>query len=369
MKNRLSIIGNALLLLISSSISLLVLEYILASYQEDIRVYSELFRGRRFMAERSPYLPFTLPADLTFDHRTPSFRVTYRFNRYGYRGDYPREIGKPSGVRRIIVCGDSFTLGWGMAYDSSFCGIMQSELDRRGFQVINAAYHAGYSPDSYYAYLAREGLELSPDIVVIALFSGNEISDLRDNIWKRTDHREAPVEIGTIRTYTDRHGSFLFPPEELDSILPWNYRVPVLRESHVFIGFTQALGSALGSPRPRYEQEGKIRESLPPRVGWERFAITTGAICALCEEHGLPVVYAIIPPDPGKTPPGQDAHFDRMKSIVQDQCGSIVIDLRPVLSGTDYFPRDGHFNESGHRKTARAILRFLEESRLLAETP
>jgi hypothetical protein len=369
MRKRRSLPGNLLLVLVSSAISILVLEYVLGAYRSDIRTYPELFHGQPFMAEKSPYLPFTLPSNLEFDHRTPSFHVVYRFNRYGYRGDFPGQIRKPHCVRRIIVCGDSFTLGWGVEYPSSFCGILQAELGRPGWEVIDAAYHAGYSPDSYYAYLVREGLDLEPDIVVVALFSGNEISDMRDNIWRKTDGRSAPIEIETTRTYTDRHGDFLFSPEQLDSILPWYYRVPVLRRSRVFIGFTQALGTVLGSPGPRYEREGKLRESLPPGVGWDRFRVVTDAINDLCADNGIPAVYVLIPPDPKKTPPGTDPRFERMKSILLEEGCDHLIDLGPVLSGADYFPHDGHFNERGHAKAARAILRCLEEHRLLPATP
>jgi len=35
----------------------------------------------------------------------------YHFNEYGYRGRYPQHLEKSPGSKRILVMGDSFTLG------------------------------------------------------------------------------------------------------------------------------------------------------------------------------------------------------------------------------------------------------------------
>src|SRR5439155_17085165 len=51
--------------------------------------------------------------------------------------DYPR--AKPADVYRIIMLGDSTTLGWGVPLDQTVAKLLESDLNRNGrYEVINA---------------------------------------------------------------------------------------------------------------------------------------------------------------------------------------------------------------------------------------
>ena len=80
-----------------------------------------------------------------------------------------REIGyaKPPGVTRILVLGNSVTVGFEVPPEEVFTRVMEDELARLGCkaQVINAACR-GWGSDQALIYLRREGLKYHPDLVL-----------------------------------------------------------------------------------------------------------------------------------------------------------------------------------------------------------
>ena len=82
---------------------------------------------------------------------------------------------KPTGWRRILVLGDSFTWGYGVGDSDIFTEIMETtfECDKLKWQVINTGV-SGWGTDQEYLYFVREGAKYSPDIVVLAFYLGND---------------------------------------------------------------------------------------------------------------------------------------------------------------------------------------------------
>ncbi|MGH7987710.1 MAG: SGNH/GDSL hydrolase family protein, partial [Candidatus Binataceae bacterium] len=110
-------------------------------------------------------------------------------NRDGFRGpDYP--YAKPDNVLRIAVLGDSFTEAQQVAYDDTFCAVIQRELsalcplktvDSSGrthtydqVEVLDFGCD-GYGTAQELITLRRQVWKYSPDIVVLAVFTGNDI--------------------------------------------------------------------------------------------------------------------------------------------------------------------------------------------------
>ncbi len=200
------------LLAASLSLCVVVLEWALEAYAPQLKPYSDLFTGPKMPFTSSSYLPATTPKSRTFHHKTDEFDVAYHFNEYGYRGRYPRPLEQAVGTRRILMLGDSFTLGWGNNLDETFVQKIADNLAADDYEVINVGYHGYITADAYYAYLQQEGVLLEPDVVIIVLFSGNDITEIRDNLWFSLDARGMPLRLSTTRLYTDYNGKFLFPP-------------------------------------------------------------------------------------------------------------------------------------------------------------
>lgn len=105
-----------------------------------------------------------------------------RVNRAGFRGP-EWTVAKPSGTLRIAVVGDSFTEAPQVAYDQIFCAVAEHRLGGckglggRQVQVMDFGTDA-YGTAQELITLRRHAWQYSPDMVVLAFFSGN---DLRNN--------------------------------------------------------------------------------------------------------------------------------------------------------------------------------------------
>lgn len=103
-------------------------------------------------------------------------------NRAGFRGP-EWTVAKPPGTLRIAVLGDSFTEAPHVNYDRTFCAVAEralggcKALGGRKVQVMDFGVDA-YGTAQELITLRRHAWRYSPDMVVLAFFSGN---DLRNN--------------------------------------------------------------------------------------------------------------------------------------------------------------------------------------------
>ena len=103
-------------------------------------------------------------------------------NRAGFRGP-EWTIAKPPDTLRIAVVGDSFTEAPQVAYDQTFCAVAEHALGGckglggKRVQVMDFGTDA-YGTAQELITLRRHAWQYSPDLVVLAFFSGN---DLRNN--------------------------------------------------------------------------------------------------------------------------------------------------------------------------------------------
>lgn len=124
------------------------------------------------------------------DHYLPSFsgdvyvpeagrKIHLRFNRYGFRGpDRPRE--KPPGVRRIAVMGDSMVASIAVEEQDTLVYHLESKLNGAGEKGTWEAFNFGVSaasPGTELVVYRELASQWHPDIVLMAFFLGNDISD------------------------------------------------------------------------------------------------------------------------------------------------------------------------------------------------
>jgi lysophospholipase L1-like esterase len=129
---------------------------------------ARLALGRPSLAREVPYAPdervgFRLAAGFRGDGATT--------NSLGTRG---REID-PEAPVRVLVLGDSMTLGWEVRDEETFCAQLERRLGA-GAQVVNAGC-PGYGPAEELAALERLGPAVKPTAVVTVFFTGNDFLD------------------------------------------------------------------------------------------------------------------------------------------------------------------------------------------------
>jgi GDSL-like Lipase/Acylhydrolase family len=132
------------------------------------------------------YQPFPLGGPLLFYHMRPNTNYvnvlgdTFTTNDLGFR-TVPT-TPKPSGVKRIVIVGDSWTYGQGVRYEQTFTNQLQKMLNRGGerWQVYNLAM-PGWNTANQISALRVFFSRLQPDIVVFCPTS-NDIDDSLE-VW------------------------------------------------------------------------------------------------------------------------------------------------------------------------------------------
>ncbi|MGE5192368.1 MAG: SGNH/GDSL hydrolase family protein, partial [Deltaproteobacteria bacterium] len=122
-------------------------------------------------------------------HRSNEFDYVFRVNRLGLRGpDVP--FSKPAGTFRIVVLGDSFVAGYGVAEEHLLTGYLQEELAGRtrerpgagesaprAIEVVNVG-RVGTSTIRELDLYEKLGRRFEPDLVVLAYYLGNDRAEI-----------------------------------------------------------------------------------------------------------------------------------------------------------------------------------------------
>jgi len=294
-------------------------------------------KGESYCLDHSDYLPFTTPKSLDYHHKEEQgeFDVHYIFNRYGYRGPYPKTIDKKR--KRILLLGDSFTLGWGSNWEDCFAGKLQAHLDSNNTELIDAGYHNCCAPDDYYAYMQKEGWSLKPDVICMVLYTDNDRRDMQTQIWAQLDELKAPTRIESMRFYDNYKGEVM---RVKYGEVPFTYKIPILKRSRIIIGLTN-----LFLPKETEKPDGLFKLTR-----------TLQAFKARSIEHHVPILVFLIP---GKKiyeagMDKQEKEWMLFKRTIHNS-GFKLVDLKPELTANDYYPIDAHLNKQGNEKAYQLI--------------
>jgi lysophospholipase L1-like esterase len=86
---------------------------------------------------------------------------------------------RTAGEFRVVVLGDSYTVGGQVPYEQTFPAVLEQDLRQAGYanvRVINAGV-GGYTTFNERGLLAEDLAWLQPDLVVVAAFLGNDVSE------------------------------------------------------------------------------------------------------------------------------------------------------------------------------------------------
>jgi hypothetical protein len=163
------LLGNFLLLLLSSALALLALELA-------FRILRARAGGGKEQLERARYTEYD---PLLGWHKVPGARVTYHRREYdvevvinddGLR-DPPRSPEPAPGTLRILAAGDSFLEGYTVALEQTVTQQLERQLGEQGCraEVINGGTTA-YSTDQELLFYRSQGARYHPSIVTLFFF-------------------------------------------------------------------------------------------------------------------------------------------------------------------------------------------------------
>ena len=130
---------------------------------------------RNMYFEPDPFTGYRLKPNSVgyFQHQ-----ITARTNQSGHRDEFV-SVEKADGVFRILVIGDSFTVGASVGQDDTYAEVLETLLNRSAtaaVEVINAGV-GGWEPFQYAQYYEHYGWKFSPDLILVGFFVGNDTYD------------------------------------------------------------------------------------------------------------------------------------------------------------------------------------------------
>lgn len=286
------------------------------------------------------------------------YSIDIAINSSGLRG--PEVAPKRAGVARILALGDSFTFGQGVEYGQAWPALIGS-MSPRLSEVVNAGW-AAPSPVGQLAYLEGPGMRLEPDLVLDALFVGNDVVD--DLAVSRGLARGANVvefQATYLTNLQARVGVQGALRDLIDTALPNLYEAATL----AFVRGQYAMGARRGL-------FDYILADEPPAEIREGWALTLAAVSRMASEveaRGKRFGLIIVPfyDQVARSDFGQGYTADLPQKRILARCserGIACLDLRPVLmragdASALYYLKDGHLTVDGQRVAADAIAAWL----------
>ncbi|MBI4665118.1 MAG: hypothetical protein HY751_01775 [Nitrospinae bacterium] len=256
--------------------------------------------------------------------------VDFRTNSHGFRGaEYPVE--KPAGVYRVMLLGDSLTVGWGAKEDSLFATRLEAALkdhfSKTGRaetpQVINTGV-GNYNTDQEISFFEWRGKAFKPDLVVLNYF----INDAEP-----TPRQKSPLII------------------KYSYLAMWLWgRIDTFERMYLSKEDYGDYYSRL------YDDKSE---------GWIKTKEAMGRLAALSKKEGFKVVVALLPELHAVGPKyGFQDIYDKVALAAKEAGIEEVVDLSPKFANEKpetlwVSPDDAHPNEKAHGIIANGLYEYL----------
>lgn len=312
-----------------------------------ISVTASMFRvvreSPRLHTRYDPQLGWASTPGLSLpDHYGPG--IGFHTNSRGFRGNKNFE-DSPSGRRRIVCSGDSFTLGVGVGDAETWCSQLESLAP--DIETINMG-QAGYGVDQAYLWFKRDGARLGHRVHVFAFIS----TDL--------DRMMTDRFVGFGKPYLDLEGGTLVghnvPVPRVPYLFPWfTLLAPRLDELHVVALARRLTRGSVTMASPRGPQV-PLLELL--------FAVAED-IRRLNREAGSRVAIVYLPTIGDCTP---NFLFDQWRADLQAEFERRGFDYFDLVPDFRAMPRQEserlflpatvmgrHYSADGHRLVSRVL--------------
>jgi hypothetical protein len=194
-----------------------------------------------------------------------------RGNRLGYPGR-EFQVEKASGVMRIAALGDSFAIGPAVPFADNYLTL----LERPGVEVYNFGI-SGAGPREYLTILRRDVWRFQPDLVLLSVFVGNDI----------TESLATPRHLDP-----GQHALYL--------LVQRSWRIFTGRGQTSVTAGARCAGHSL-SPQAFREVEARrlavCRHAVPNGLEkkWQQALAYLADLVTECRSHGVPLAVVLIP--------------------------------------------------------------------------
>lgn len=283
-----------------------------------------------------------------------------RGNRLGYPGPEFTPTRAPD-TWRIAALGDSFAVGPTVSFAANYLTLLEQGLPRT--EVYNFGV-SGTGPREYQAILQRDVWTFAPDLVLVSVFVGNDVTE----------------SMATPRHMDPRGHALCLVLTRAWRLLREHWRHDATESS---ISNARNLGPGLSSATFREVEARRLvicQKHAPATLEkkWRQALRHLDRIMNDCQKRGVPVAFVLIPDEFQVNPSVladalREANVDReeidlslpQRRLMTFCAGHDVpcLDLLPAFQGLEdvYTPHDTHWNERGNRLAAERLTRWLRE--------
>lgn len=256
------------------------------------------------------------------------YGVNVKINSYGFR-DREYSLEKPYDTYRIMVLGDSFTLGWGVPIDDAYSEVLEHMLNEnikgKKFEVINTAL-GNYNTQMEYEMLKEKGISFKPDMVILGYYPNDPELTVK-------------FDINGISTFIKRH-SYIY-------MFFWD-RITNLKTK---IKAGSKTGSYTGYVHGLYKNGFEGRRIMESSLN---------GIIDLSRQNNITPVVVVLPQFFGNLKNYEFSEVYPIISNITSKKGVLAIDMLPYFqsySTKDVIisAEDAHPNKLGHSIIAKAI--------------
>lgn len=297
--------------------------------------------------------------------------IPARGNAQGHRDD-PVPLARRAGVPRLLVLGDSFTVGANVAERAAYPQVLERRLEEAlgsEVEVVNSGV-GGWDPFEYAQYFEHEGRAFRPDAVLIGFFVGNDTfspPDMRARqqtavLGRRLSPRAAAAPGAALKVALKEH-SHLWRLLTAPGLVNQPTRFHRQHCDDLSAQYLAIQRSRL--PVHLRQRSAEQEQALARSIG------QIARIVALATRDGIPVLVALLPDENQLNPAlqrrllSEDAlaryDFAQPQAVLRERfaaLGTTVIDLLPAFSadGRCLYMNDTHWTEQGHALAAAELL-------------
>ncbi len=284
------VFANVLLVAVSLAAGLVAAEAGLRAFfpQPLLEAYRAADTGGP-LTRRDAELGWTLRPDVAWPEAPAAWENGLATNAAGFRDAAHADVKAP-GAYRVVVLGDSFVFGSGVAQDAVLTRRLAARLGP-GFEIVNLGV-PGYGTDQELLTLRRWGRKLSPDLVLLGFFWNDLMENTSDRIYGLPKPRFT-LESGHLVLHPPAGFSAPSTYARLDATLA--------SKSHLWSLLRNGLSSAGRAVGDAEERPVSIDFSLkrPPPSREAEFGLSFGLLGAVRDEAaslGAPLGVFSVPP-------------------------------------------------------------------------
>jgi len=146
----------------------------------------------RYWTDSNPHFGVWHDPHSVYKHVTRDFRLTYKANAFGMRDRERKQAAQ--GRKRVVVLGDSFTEGWGVASEDRFSDRLEKVT---GLEHLNFGTSGSFGPTQSYLLYEHLARNFDHDAIILALLPDNDfLDDDHEYALKMHQGRYRPFFVG-----------------------------------------------------------------------------------------------------------------------------------------------------------------------------